>query len=275
MATPSTFFSVTLHHLAPGATAAGVGYPDEQMPAVTSAQLAELLQALSHIASRTTIYEPSSPEIRIKAEREILVVRIRYRRLCLVGREVSLRGEDHSIARILAAAAGVEEPEVVFVPVQPSERPPAHTHAHTTSSSRPHQASTGVLEWIKIGLLSALIVGCLGTGTWLLLKPPQGLAPNFKYMPAADSTALLARAAGEYRTGLRAGDRRVVIGADGTLRLAKYGEAQAILEESVRTIRGAIQNGQPGLATGDPYLMLVKDPETVVLYGATYKRVTQ
>ena len=93
MALPTTSFSVTLHHLAPGATAAGVGYPDEQMQGVTTTQLAELLQALSQVASHTTIYEPSSPEIRIKGDREILVVRTRYRRLCLVGREITLRGE--------------------------------------------------------------------------------------------------------------------------------------------------------------------------------------
>src|SRR5688572_3094981 len=140
MATPTTFFSVTLHHLAPGAVAAGVGYPDEQMPAVTTAQLGDLLQALSNIAARTTIYEPSSPEIRIKAERETLVVRIRYRRLCLVGREISLRGEDHSVARILAAVAGVDEPEIEFIPVQPSERPPPPIAA----SSRPHFSPGGV-----------------------------------------------------------------------------------------------------------------------------------
>src|SRR6187431_1377214 len=271
MASPTTSFSVTLHHLAPGATAAGVDYPDVQMQGVTTTQLAELLQALSQVASRTTIYEPSSPEIRIKADREILVVRTRYRRLCLVGREIALRGEEHSVARILAVVAGVDEPEIVFVPVQPSERPPPPV----APGSRPHFSSSGVSEWVKIALLSVLIVGCLGTGVWLLVRPPHGLAPNFKYMPAADSTALLARAAGEYRTGIQAGDRRLIIAADGTARLAKYGVAQAIAEESVRTIRGAIQNGQPGLATSDPYLMVVRDPDTVLLYGATYKRVAQ
>jgi hypothetical protein len=271
MASPTTFFSVTLHHLAPGAAAAGVDYPDEQMQGVTTAQLADLLQALSEVAARSTIYEPSSPEIRIKAEREILVVRTRYRRLCLVGREIALRGEEHSIARILAVAAGVEEPELVFVPVQPSERPPPPI----ATASRPYSSPGGISEWIKITLLSVLIVGCLGTGVWLLVKPPQGLAPNFKYMPAAESTALLARAAGEYRTGSQAGDRRLIIAADGTARLAKYGAGQAIEEESVRTIRGAIQNGQPGLATSDPYLMVVRDSDTVLLYGAAYKRVAQ
>jgi len=270
MALSTTLFGVTLHHLAPGARTAGVGYPDEQMPAVTTEQLADLLQAFSHVAARTTIYDPSAPEIRIKTDREILVVRIRYRRLCMVGREISLRGEEHSIARILAAAGGGEEPEITFVPVRPSERP-----LPTASTARAHYAPGGVSEWIKIALLSVLIVGCLGSGVWLLIKPPEGLAPNFEYMPGADSTALLARAAGEYRTGTQAGDRRLIIAADGTLRFAKYGAAQTIAEESVRTIRGAIQNGQPGLATSDPYLIVVRDPETVILYGQSYKRVTQ
>jgi hypothetical protein len=271
MAPPSTFYSVTLHHLAPGATAAGLGYPEEQMPAVTTTQLAELLQSLSLIAGSMTIYEPSSPEIRIKTEREILVVRTRYRRLCLVGRESALRGEEHTVARIMAAVSGVEEPEIEFVPVRPSERPPAPAPVGTRAYASPG----GIPEWFKIALLSVLILGCLGTGVWLLVKPAKGLAPNFKYMPPAESTALLARAAGEYRTGTAAGDRRLIISADGTLQLAKYGAAQAITDESVRTIRGAYKDGQPGLATSDPYLIEVRDADTVVMYSQPYKRVLQ
>jgi len=270
MPPPPTLFSVTLHHLAPGATAAGLGYAEEQMPAVTATQLAEMLEALSLIAGSTTIYEPSSPEIRIKTDREILVVRTRYRRLCLVGRESLLRGEEHSVARIMAIASGVDEPEIKYEPARPSERPPASAPA---AGTRAYASASGVPEWIKLTLLSLLILACLGTGVWLLVKPPKGLAPNFKYMPPAESTALLARAAGEYHTGTQAGDRRLVISADGTLRLAKYGAAQAIAEESIRTIRGAVQNGQPGLATSDPYLIQVKDADTVIMYGATYKRV--
>jgi hypothetical protein len=269
MPLPTTLFSVTLHHLAPGATAAGLGYAEEQMPAVSVTQLAELLEALSLIAGSMTIYEPSSPEIRIKTDREVLVVRTRYRRLCLVGRESALRGEEHSVARIMAVVSGVEEPEITYIPTRPSERPSAPAPVGT----RAYASASGVPEWIKLALLSVLILACLGTGVWLLVKPPAGLAPNFKYMPAEESTALLARAAGEFRTGIQAGDRRLIIAADGTLRLAKYGPAQAIAEESVRTIRGAVQNGQPGLATSDPYLIQVKDADSVVMYGQTYKRV--
>lgn len=274
MALLPTSYSVTLHHLSPGAKAAGMGFPDEQLPAVSPEQLEAILRSLAEVASGLTIYEPSNPEVRIKNEREVLVVRPRYRRLCLVGRENSLRGEDHSVDLILAAAAGSLEPSVAFVPVRPTERPatPAAAAARTTSFNT-YVGVGGMGEWIKIGGLLILILGCLGTGAWLLMKPPKSLAPNFKYMPADDSSALLAKAAGEYRTGTQPGDRRLVIGADGTLRLGKYGAAQAITEESVRTIRGAIQDGQSGLATSDPYLMIVRDPDTVVLYGQAYKRV--
>ena len=93
---PPATYSVTLHHLAPGAKAAGLGYADEQLAAVTAVQLVELLHALEDVAAKLTIYEPSNPEIRVKTDREVHIVRTRYRRLCFVGREAVLRGEAHS-----------------------------------------------------------------------------------------------------------------------------------------------------------------------------------
>src|SRR4051812_27357419 len=123
MAASTTTFSVTLHHLSPGAKAAGLGYADEQMPTVTAVELVELLHALSDVASGLTIYEPSNPEIRIKTEREVVVVRTRYRRLCFVGREAQLRGEDHSVAMIMAAASGVAEPEFAAASTRGIDRP--------------------------------------------------------------------------------------------------------------------------------------------------------
>ena len=108
MAAPT--YSVTLHHLSPDATAAGLAYPDEQLQTVTVAQLRELLQALSAVAANLTIYEPSTPEIRIKADKEIFVIRTRNRRLCFVGWETILRGEDHSIGFILSTITGTAEP---------------------------------------------------------------------------------------------------------------------------------------------------------------------
>ena len=264
--TPATY-SVTLHHLAPGAKAAGLGYADEQLPAVTAVQLVELLHALEDVASKLTIYEPSNPEIRIKTDREVHIVRTRYRRLCFVGRESVLRGEAHSVAYIMAAVSGLSEPVIAPATIRPSERP---SSAHPLAA---RGSSGGFPDWAKAALLLVLSLACIGGGVWMLVKPKNSLAPKFTLLSASDSSDLLRKAAGEYRTGVQEGDRRLIIGSDGTLRIAKYGPAQAIAEEVIRTARGATQNGKPGLATSDPYLMLIRDADSVVLYGQVYKRV--
>jgi len=262
-------YSVTLHHLAPGAAAAGLGYPDEQLPAVTEAQLRELLHALSLVASRLTIYEPSTPEIRIKTDREVYTVRTRYRRLCFVGREALLRGEEHSIDFIIGTIAGVTEPEVKAVTPRAYERP------SSASASGLHLPSGGLPTWAKVALMLIVSVGCLGAGVWMLVRPARSLAPKFKLMASTDSISLLSRVSGEYQTGNQEGDRRLIIGNDGTLRIAKYGAGQAIAEEVIRTARGALQEGKPALATSDPYVMIIKDADNVVLYGQTYKRIAR
>src|SRR5262245_30355758 len=102
----SPTYSVTLHHLAPGATAAGLAYPDVHLTAVTVSQLRELLDSMDYLAQRLTPYEPSMPEIRVKAERDAFVIRTRHRQLWFVGWEVALRGEDHSVDFILATITG-------------------------------------------------------------------------------------------------------------------------------------------------------------------------
>lgn len=267
MAAPT--YSVTLHHLAPGATAAGLEYPDEQLAAVTPVQLAGLLMELELLAAKLTIYEPSSPEIRIKTDREVFVVRTRYRQLCFVGREALLRGEQHAIPFILGTVAGVA-PE----PIRPADTPRVFERQPTASPTAA-ESTAARAPWLKVAVLFLLICVCLGSGLWLLLRPARSLAPKFTYMNGPESTALLVRLAGEYRTGTNEGDRRLIIAPDGTLRLAKYGVAQAVAEEIIRTARGARQNGQPALATGDPYVMLVRDPDAVFLFGQTYKRVAQ
>ena len=262
----SDTYSVTLHHLAPGAKAAGLGYADEQLPTVSPAQLVMLLHALEDVAAKLTIYEPSNPEIRIKTEREVHIVRTRYRRLCFVGRETTLRGEAHSITYIMAAVSGQAEPVIASATIRPTQR---------SSSVHPvgGRHAGGVPDWAKAAVLLVLSLACVGGGVWLLLKPTNTLAQKFNLMTPAESSALLIKAAGEYRTGIAEGDRRLIIGNDGTLRIAKFGPAQAIAEEVIRTARGATQNGNTGLATTDPYLMLIRDPDSVLLYDQIYKRV--
>jgi hypothetical protein len=264
----SATFNVTLHHLAPGAAAAGVGYPDEQLTGVTADQLEGLVRALREVASRLTIYEPSAPEIRIKTDRENYVIRTRYRQLCFVGREALLRGEEHTVDYILGTITGLAEPEVKTVTPRSFERPTA-----TGPAGGRVAAGGGFSDWAKIAALLGLSLACVGGGLWLMLRPSRSLAPKFTLLSSTDSINLLSRTAGEYQTGTAEGDRRLIIGNDGTLRIAKYGPALAIAEEVIRTGRGASQDGQPALATSDPYVMLIKDADNVVLYGQNYKRV--
>ncbi|MES1194630.1 MAG: hypothetical protein ABUL65_01965 [Opitutus sp.] len=266
MATVAPTYSVTLHHLAPGAVAAGLAYPDEVLPALPLPQLREMLYALSEVSSRLTIYEPSSPEIRIKTDREIFVVRTRYRRLCFVGYEAALRGEEHSVAYILTTITGTTE--VAKAPEPRLERPSA---AGATAPAVP--VETGRFpRWLKVTVMAIIIIGCNGTAAWLLLRPPNIIAPKYALMTPADSTALLARVAGEYRTGSAEGDRRIVIDASGTARLAKFGANQALTQPATKTLRGALVDGQPSLVTNDPAAVILKDADTIVLFGNTYKR---
>ncbi len=266
MATATPTYNVTLHHLAPGAVAAGLAYPDEQLPAVPLNQLREMLYALSELSSRLTIYEPSAPEIRIKTDREVFVVRTRYRRLCFVGYETTLRGEEHSVAYILTTITGTTETAKAPEP-RISERPAV------ASSRSPLEAPAGRFpRWAKIAVMAVIIVGCNGTAAWMLLRPPNTLAPKFTLMTPSESATLLAKVAGEYRTGSLEGDRRLIIDTIGTARLAKFGPNLSPSQPTTKTVRGALVDGQPALITNDPAAVVLKDADTIVLFGNTYKR---
>lgn len=267
MAAPTPTYHVTLHHLAPGAGAAGLAYPDEQLSAVSLPQLREMLYALGEVASRLTIYEPAAPEIRIKTDREAFVVRTRYRRLCFVGYEAALRGEDHSVAYILTTITGTTE--TTKAPEPRAERPAS---AHPLSAGDAPVETGRVPRWVKIAVMAIIIIGCNGTAAWLLLRPPTTLAPKFTLMTPAESVALLGQVAGEYRTGSSEGDRRIIIDTTGTARLAKFGPNQTPTQPASKPVRGAIVDGQPALMTGDPAAITLKDADTIVFFGNTYKR---
>ncbi len=269
----ATSYSVTLHHLAPGAKAAGLQYPDEVIQGATVEQLGNLLHALEELAARLSIYEPSSPEIRVKTDREVFIIRTRYRRLCFSGHEATLRGEEHNVAYIMGTITGqalpvtrsVENPRLF-------DRPPTAIPLRPTNR-RESGGGAGFPDWAKIALLAIISFSCVGAGLWLLFKPARSFAPTYKLMGAAEAVSLLGRVAGQYQTGIQPGDRRLIIANDGTMRIAKFGPDQSIAEEIIRTARGATQDGKPALVTSDPYLMLINDADSVTLYGQLYKRV--
>lgn len=262
----ATTYSVTLHHLAPGAKAAGLAYPDEQLPAVALPQLRELLLALSEVSSQLTIYEPSAPEVRIKTDRDVFIVRTRYRRLCFVGWEAILRGEEHSIGFILTTITGNLE---VIKSFTKSER--VATAGSRATSSTPVPPAGGLPRWAKIAALTVLILAVNAVTAWMLLRPAPSLLPKHILLSESESRVLLIKAAGQYETGSGVGDRRLIIDDAGKLLLGKYNEQRAITEERTKSVRGAIVDGRAALITGDAVLVL-KDADTVVLFGTTYHR---
>jgi hypothetical protein len=261
-------YSVTLHHLSPDAKAAGLNFPDEHLLAVPVSRIRDLLTALTGVAAEQTIYEPASPEIRIKTDRDVFVIRTRYRRLCLVGWESMLRGENHSISYILTVITGSEE----HIKTAPKSERGRSLAPFSAAHSTPPIPKQGVPRWTKILVMMVLIIGFNGAGVWLLMRPTPSLAPKYTILPDPESRALLTKVAGEYETGGKPGDRRLVIEADGTMRLAKFGPQRAILEESTRVARGGLADGRAALVTNDPYVLTIKDADTVVLYGNTYRR---
>lgn len=268
MANATPTYSVTLHHLAPGAVAAGLAYPDEQLSAVSLGQLRELLYALGELASHLTIYEPSAPEIRIKTDREVFVVRTRYRGLCFVGYEAALRGEEHSVAYILTTITGTTETAKAPEP-RSTERPAS---ANPLGGGARAEEADRFPRWLKVTMMMVVIIACNGTAAWLFFRPPTTIAPKFTLLSPADSAALLGRVAGEYRTGSQEGDRRIIIDTIGTARLAKFGPNLAAGQLTTKTVRGALVDGRPALVTNDPAAVVLKDADTIVLFGNTYKR---
>lgn len=263
-------YSVTLHHLAPGATAAGLQYPDEQLNNVTPAQLRDLLYALSGVAAGLTIYEPSTPEIRIKTDRDVFVVRTRYRQLCLVGWETTLRGEEHSVPYIVTTVGG-GVPEVTRMAPVKVERPPS---ASPLGADAKAVAATSARR-LKIAIMAVLILGFNGATAWMLFKPAPTLTPSYELMGETDSRTLLIKAAGDYQTGNQPGDRRLTIEPDGTLRFAKYGPAQSIAETRLRPSSGGLVAGKPVLITSDknPAIVEIRNADTVVCTNTTYHRI--
>jgi hypothetical protein len=265
-------YSVTLHHLAPGATAAGLQHPDEQLANVTPVQLRDLLYALGDVAAGLTIYEPSQPEIRIKTDRDVFVVRTRYRQLCLVGWETTLRGEEHSVPYILTTVGGGVAEVARMAPVKVERVPSASPHGSDAKS-----ATASKSRRLKITIMAVLILGFNGATAWMLFKPAPTLTPAYELMAETDSRTLLIKAAGEYHTGNQPGDRRLVIDPDGTLHFAKYGPNQAVLESRVRPASGATVAGKSVIISSDknPAIVEIKDMDTVVCTNTTYKRVAR
>jgi hypothetical protein len=306
MAAPT--FNVLLNHLSPDAKSVGVNYAHEQLQGVSLEQLRALLHALSVVASRLTIYEPAIPEIRIKTERSSFVVRTRHRQLCLMGWESKLRGEEHTVGLIIGTVTGVIQevnPAATGAVAErrgsnssipgsgerggsaPSNGAGGQAPFNGTTSNAPFGSGSrapfgagrkpepagGLPRWAKITGLGVLIVALNAFTVWqIFLQPAESPVQPSQPIPDFETTALLAKAAGEYETGGAEGDRRLIIETSGNIRVAKYGPERAILQETTRTAKGGVVGGRTMLITSDPATIEIKDADSVIYFKTTYKR---
>lgn len=256
--TPQTFH-LTLHHLSPDAKVASASQPDHDLPHATIEHLRELLVALAATAAKLPAVTAATPEIRIRAGKDTLTVRVSDGQLRFVSWETKAGGVGLNVDQIIARV-NFSAPRSEPTPLRPAR------------VYQPEATSEKLPRWAKVtGLIVAIIaINC--TTVWMLIKPPPDLLAEFELLPTSASGDLLAMVAGEYETGTREGDRRITIKPDGALQLSKYGQKRAVIEGNTKTVRGALTSGQPALLTDDPYLLQIKDPNTVVLYGDTYKR---
>lgn len=256
--TPPTFH-ITLHHLSPDAKVAAASQPDHDLPRVTVEHLRELLVALAATAAHMPALSEASPEIRLRAGKDTLEVRVREGQLRFVSWETKAGGVGLNVDQIIARVC-FSAPRTEAAPIRP-----ARMHAPAAEPEK-------IPRWLKVSSLIIAIIAINCTSVWMLLRPPPDLLSEFELLPAAASQELLAMVAGDYETGSLEGDRRLTIQPDGALQLSKYGQKKKVVEELAKTARGALTSGQPALLTNDPYLLKIKDPNTVVLYGDTYKR---
>ncbi|MCW5550136.1 MAG: hypothetical protein KIT44_14320 [Opitutaceae bacterium] len=257
MAAP--IYSLTLHHLSPDAKEASAALADLEVSRVTPEKLRTMLTSLAEVAAKHRTDFSVTPEIRIKTDRSELLVRARDGGLTLVSWDKKVGGQNLTVADILAQLDQAATSDA------PAGRP-------EQAAGRAVGGGKGLSPRSKIVLLVVAVVGINAFTVWNLLKPEPGFVPPHQLLPTDEARELLMRAAGEYETGSTAGDRRLIIQADGSLILSTYGPRRTIVEQLNRSAKGADISGQVVLVTSDPSVLEIRDRDTVVLYGNVYKR---
>lgn len=253
-------YSLTLHHLSPDAREASSTMADLEVTRVNPEKLRVMLTALSEVATRHRTDYSVSPEIRIKTEKNELLIRARDGGLNLVSWDKTVGGQNLSVSDILA---------------QLDQTGPGSSSAAPMSSVAASQSGRGNPETArrnKIIMLVVAVVAINAFTAWNLIKPEPSFVPKHQVLPVAETREVLIRAAGEYETGSTPGDRRLIIQPDGSLILSTYGPRRTIVEQINRSAKGALFEGRPALVTSDPAMLEIKDADTVVLYGNVYKR---
>lgn len=258
--TPATF-KLNFRHLTPDGRELGVRHADSELAAVDAARLREILHAMEKAIAQQSPSDPAAPEIRITSPHGVFMVKSANGRLRLHSWSLKSGTREMTVDAIIEAVGGK--------PVE--EKPPA---ARRVAHAPEGKGSAGLLgripRWVKVAVLVVLFGGINAVSGWMLMRPPPDLLPPHEMLSAAATERLLATIAGEFETGSRPGDRWMTIVRSGNIRVVKYGPKP---DETLLTARAALVNGQEVLITSARSMIEIKDADTLVLFGDTYKRM--
>ncbi len=257
---PATRYQVILHALSPDATDAGGQFADTTQDAVPEEQLRKLLVALAGLTSRLSPEDTFRPYIRIKSPAGMAMITPIEGKLYYASWDTKGRGIEVTVDDIMAkVAVAAEAPKAARV----ESRAPIPV-ASVKSPKR--KAVTVALLGIAIVVMNAVTI-------WMLVKPARSLLPPHVFLPDTESDALIKKMAGAYQTGILEGDRHLQIEQLGLLRFTVYGQNRSLRREHLQSGRGAKTVDGEVIITNESGVIKLIDPNTIAVYGDTYRRV--
>jgi hypothetical protein len=244
-------FTVTLHHLAPGAKKAGAAYPDTEVPEVTEKKLRQLVRALASLAPAE--HGAASPELRVVSAHGHFIVQISQGRLRINSWTMCLGGSDLTPDQIFNLITGAE--------------------AVAGAAAEVDSARSRGSRMKLIALLAAVVLGTNAVTAWMLLRtPPNPFLPEFTPLAKEAAARLLDGVAGEYQSGTAAGNRALVIAVTGRARWRTFGPNQTVAEESDVVLQPVHSRGKSALLADGQALVEIADAASIVFYNETYRR---
>jgi hypothetical protein len=252
-------FDVSVRHISPEGSKAGIDFTETSRPGMSVRELRQLLRGLIKLAP--TVEYPAEPTVRIEAPAGRFLVQVKAHHVQFISWSSS---QSHPVTppvdemlRIFAGEAIEGELEAED-PVAPT---PGQPRRNTSK--------------VGIAVLIAVIVG-LNAFTFLnARKPPSNFLAPHKVVTGPAASQALEGAAGRYETGSRNGDRAIVLSKDGNVEWLKYGNDRAVAQRQTFPVQMAESKGTPALLTSRQTLITIKDPITLVYFGDAYTRVTK
>ena len=260
---PGNRYQVVLQALAPDATDAGSHYAETTLDAVPEEQLRKLLATFADLAARLSPTATVRPQIRIKAAAGLAMISAIEGKLYYASWDTKGRGIEVSVD------------DIIKIVTAPAEAPkPARVETRSASPIVRRGPMAGRKKFITVTLLGLAIVAMNAATVWMLLKPPRTILPPHVFLSDADSDALLKQVAGAYQTGNREGDRHLQIEALGLLRFTVYGQNRALRREQLQSGRAAKTVDGVVIITNEFGVLRMIGPNTVAVYGDTYRKIT-